>query len=115
MTVSSNRSEDEKSPSPEESWCRVLESYGLDRDQAEALTRIVAIRAEAWHAQCKSLIRDSAARSVLSPNPTDPSALRRGLELYLAKLAEQERDRLRQPKRHGGPEGRTPSRRVARP
>lgn len=109
MTVQSERSEDDREPSPAETWCDVLESYGLDQDQAEALTRIVAIRAEAWRAQCKSLIRDPAVRSVLSPNPTDPSALQRGLELYLSKLAESEEQRLQKPQSRGRSGGSSPS------
>lgn len=117
MTVQSDRSDQERQPTPEETWCQVLESYGLDRDQAEALTRIVALRSEAWHAQCRALIRDPAAWSILSPSPTDPDALWRGLELYRSKLAESEHKRLRRPKPKpkGGDGGATPRLRVASP
>jgi hypothetical protein len=115
VTLPTKHAEDAETPPPEETWRRILESYRLDRDQAEALTRIVAIRAEAWRARCRSLIRDPTARSVLSPSPTDPIALRRGLELYLLQLAEPDRDRPRSSTRRGGSIGRTPRRRVASP
>lgn len=70
-------------PSSAEAWCKVLESYDLDRDQAEALTRIVAIRSETWRARCQSLIVDARIRDTLIPSPTDPSVLQEGLEAYL--------------------------------
>ena len=78
----------EMMPSPEEAWCEVLESYDLDRDQAEALTRIVAIRAETWRARCQSLIADARIRDTLIPPPTDPSVLQKGLELYLERRSD---------------------------
>lgn len=115
MTQRPDELEATKRPSPAQTWCQVLESYGLDRDQAEALTRIVAIRAKAWHAQCKSLISDPKVRSVLAPSPTNPSALREGLELYLAKLAAPERDRPPKPRQRGGPAERPPRRRLTSP
>lgn len=72
-------------PSSPEAWCKVLESYDLDRDQAEALTRIVAIRSETWRARCQSLIVDAKVRDTLIPPPTDPSVLQEGLEMYLER------------------------------
>ena len=74
-----------ETPSPAEAWCKVLESYDLDREQAEALTRIVAIRSETWRARCQSLIADAKVRDTLIPPPTDPSVLERGLDLYLER------------------------------
>lgn len=74
-----------ETPSPAEAWCKVLESYDLDREQAEALTRIVAIRSETWRARCQSLIADAKVRDTLIPPPTDPSVLEQGLDLYLER------------------------------
>ena len=74
-----------ETPSPAESWCRVLESYDLDREQAVALTRIVAIRSETWRARCQSLIADAKVRDSLIPPPTDPSILEEGLDMYLER------------------------------
>ena len=72
-------------PSSADAWCKVLESYDLDRDQAEALTRIVAIRSETWRARCQSLIADVQVRDTLIPPPTDPSVLTEGVEMYLER------------------------------
>ena len=73
-------------PAPEEVWCRVLESYDLDREQAEALTRIVTIRSETWRARCRTIIADARLRDALVAEPTDPSSLQRGLEMYIERL-----------------------------
>ena len=80
--------EPSEAPSPAEAWCQVLESYDLDREQAEALTRIVMLRSESWQARCRSLISDAAVREALMPSPTDPAMLQRGLELYLEQRDE---------------------------
>lgn len=74
-----------ETPSSAEAWCKVLESYDLDREQAEALTRIVAIRSETWRARCQSLIADARVRNTLIPPPTDPSVLEQGLDMYLER------------------------------
>lgn len=74
-----------ETPSAAEAWCKVLDSYDLDREQAEALTRIVAIRSETWRARCQSLIADAKVRDTLIPPPTNPSVLDEGLQMYLER------------------------------
>lgn len=70
---------------PDEGWCRVLESYGLDPEQAQALTRIVVLRSRSWQARCRSLIADARLRDALLPPPADPALLQRGLGMFLER------------------------------
>lgn len=60
----------------------MLERFGLDHEQAEALTRITAERAASWFERWTSVLPDDEARAFLVDRPTHPDALRRGLELY---------------------------------
>ena len=60
----------------------MLERFGLDHEQAEALTRITSERALSWFSRWASTLPGSESLGELVERPTHPDALRRGLELY---------------------------------
>jgi len=60
----------------------VLERFGLDHEQAEALTRVTAERASAWYERWAAMLDAPEASEALVDRPTHPDALHRGLELW---------------------------------
>ena len=69
-----------------DAWCAVLEKFGLDLEQAEALTRATAERAAAWSDRMSEAFPAARLCDVLVDRPTHPDALRRGMELYRRRM-----------------------------
>lgn len=65
-----------------EEWCAVLDNFGLDLEQAEALTRATAERAAMWAARLTEVLPVTRLSELLSDRPTHPDTLHQGLELY---------------------------------
>ena len=75
-------SSNSKRSSVGQEWCDVLERFGLDPEQAEALTRATVQKAEAWHQRWAEFTPHNELTNEIVDRPTHPDALRRGLELW---------------------------------
>jgi hypothetical protein len=70
-----------------DAWCAVLEKFGLDLEQAEALTRATTERAATWSDRMNEVFPAARLYDVLVDRPTHPEALRQGLELYRRRMS----------------------------